>query len=71
MKKTLRILFLHAELSLWEYHCGNFSANFPDNVSAISKQIRVPCFLFIKRTLKIIGTMPVSSCAWERSFLSM
>ena len=35
------------------------------------KQISFPYFLFIKRALKILGTIPVSSYACERSFSSM
>ena len=62
---------LDAELSLWEHHWENCSANLPDNVSATLKQISFPCFPFIKRALRILGTIPVSSCACERSFSSM
>ena len=47
------------------------SVNLTDNVSAILKQISLPCFLFVKKALRILGTIPVSSCACERSFSSM
>ena len=62
---------LHAELSLWGHHWKNCSANLPDNVSAILKQISFSCFPFIKRVLRILGTITVSSRARERSFSSM
>ena len=51
---------LDAELSLWEHHWENCSANLPDNVSATLKQISFPCFPFIKRALRILGTISVS-----------
>ena len=62
---------LDAELSLWEHHCDNCLANLPNSVSATLKQISFPCFPVIKRALRILGTIPVSSCACERSFSSM
>ena len=62
---------LDAELSLWEHHWANCSANLPDSVSATLKQISFPCFPFIKRALRILGTISVSSCACERLFSSM
>ena len=62
---------LDAELSLWEHNWDNCSANLPDSVSATLKQISFRCFPFIKRALRILGTIPASSCACERSFLSM
>ena len=74
MKGTLRILrfeSLDVELSLWEHHWENSSAIFPDNVGAIWKQISFFRFPFIKIALKILGRIPVSSCAYERSFSSM
>ena len=62
---------LDAELSLWEDHWENCSANLPDNVSATLKKISFLCFPFIKRALRILGTILVSSCACEKSFSSM
>ena len=38
---------LDAELSLWEHHWENCSANLPDNISPTLKQISFPCFPFI------------------------
>ena len=62
---------LNAELGLWEHHWNNCSANLPDNVSVILKQISFSCFPFIKRALRILGTITVLSRARERSFSSM
>ena len=69
--EDLRFKSLDAELSLWEHHWDNCLANLPNSVTAISKQISFPCFPVIKRALRILGTIPVSSCACERSFSSM
>ena len=62
---------LDAELSLREHHWENCSANSPDNVCVTLKQISFTCLPFIKRALRIRGTIPVSSCACERSFSSI
>ena len=67
----LSFKLLDAELSLWEHHWENCLANLPDNVCVTSKQTIFTCFLFIKRALRILGTIPVSSCACERSFSSI
>ena len=62
---------LNAELGLWGHHWKNCSANLPDNVSVILKQISFSYFPFIKRALRILGTITVLSRARERSFSSM
>ena len=69
--KDLSLKSLDVEQSLREYNWKNRSANFPYNVSATLKQIGLPCFSFIKRALRTLGTMTVSSRACERSFSSM
>ena len=62
---------LDAELSLWDHHWKNYSANLPDSARNTLKQISFPCFPFIKRALRILGTIPVSPCACDRSFSSI
>ena len=52
---------LGTEVSLLEYHWEIFSANLPDNVSATLNEIIFSYFSFIKRALKILGTILVSS----------
>ena len=59
------------ELQLWEQHWKNSKAVLPDSVSATLKRINFPCFPIIKTALRILGTVPVTSCACERSFSSM
>ena len=58
-------------LQLWEQHWKNSKAVLPDRVSATLKRINFPCFPIIKTALRILGTVPVTSCACERSFSSM
>ena len=69
--EDLSLKSLDAELSLWDDHCENCSANLPDNVSATLTQISFSCFPFIIKALRILGTISVSLCACERSFSSM
>ena len=59
------------ELQLWEQHWNNSKTVLPDSVSATLKRINFPCFPIIKTALQILGTVPVTSCACERSFSSM
>ena len=56
---------------MWEQYGQNSRAVLPDSVSAILKKINFSCFPIIKTTLQILGTVPVTSCACERSFSSM
>ena len=58
------------ELSLWEHHWKNSVKGLPNNVSSTLKQITFPSFTIIKRALRILRTMPVTSCICERSFSS-
>ena len=46
-------------------------AALPDSVSATLKRINFPCFPIIKTALRILGTVPATSCACERSFSSI
>ena len=59
------------ELQLLEKHWKNSKAVVPDSVRATLKRINFPCFPFIKAALWILVTVPVTSCACERSFSSM
>ena len=62
---------LDTELSFWEHHWESCSANLPDYVSATLKLISFSCFPFIKRALRKLGAIPVSSCLCEKSFPSI
>ena len=54
---------LESELDLWEEHWSQ--------VSATLKSINFPCFPIIKTALRILGTLPVTSCYCERSFSAL
>ena len=69
--EDLNFKSLDAELSLWEHYWENCSANLSHNVSDTLKQISFPSFPFIKRALRILGIIPVSSGACEISFSSI
>ena len=68
--EDLYLLPLDGELSLWEHHWKNSVKGLPNNVSSTLKQITFPSFTIIKRALRILRTMPVTSCICERSFSS-
>ena len=69
--EDLCLLSLDGDLSLWDHHLKNSLKGLPDNVSYTLKQITFLSFPIIKRALRILGTMPVTSCTCERSFSSM
>ncbi|XP_065640525.1 52 kDa repressor of the inhibitor of the protein kinase-like [Hydra vulgaris] len=62
---------LNGELVLWEKYWESFSGTIPDNISLTLKSISFPGFENIKIALKILGTLPVTSCECERSFSVM
>ena len=62
---------VNGKIQLWEQHWKNSKAVLPDSVSATLKRINFPCFPIIKTALQILGTVPVTSCACERSFSCM
>nr|XP_047139004.1 52 kDa repressor of the inhibitor of the protein kinase-like [Hydra vulgaris] len=62
---------LNGELVLWEKYWESFSGTIPDNISLTLKSISFPGFENIKIALRILGTLPVTSCECERSFSVM
>ena len=69
--EDLCLLSLDGELSLWGHHWKNSVKWLPDNVRSTLKQITCSSFPIIKRALRNLGTMPVTSCTCARSFSSM
>ena len=65
----LCLLSLDGELSIWEHHLKNLLKRLPHNVSYTLKQITFLSFPIIKRTLRILETMLVTSCTCKRLFL--
>ena len=62
---------LESELDLWEEHWCQSKTCLPDSVSTTLKSINFPCFPIIKTALRILGTLPVTSCSCERSFSAL
>ena len=64
-------LSLDSELELWETYWISYKGSLPDNVSNTLKSIKFSGFQNIKVALRIIGTLPVTSCECERSFSAL
>ena len=64
-------LSLDSELDLWETNWISYKGSVPDNVSNTLKSIKFSGFQNIKVALRIIGTLPVTSCECERSFSAL
>ena len=64
-------LSLDSELELWETYWISYKGSLPDNVSNTLKSIKFSGFQNIKVALRIIGTLPVTSCKCERSFSAL
>ena len=62
---------IDAELTLWEEYWTQYTGNLPDTVTSTLKAIDFPCFDTIKVALRILGTIPVTSCSCERSFSAL
>ena len=60
-----------SELDLWEEHKSESKTCLPDSVSTTLKCINFSCFPIIKTALRILGTLPVTSCSCERSFSAL
>ena len=62
---------LEAELDLWEAYWLNDTSCHPDNISSTVNSIDFKSFSNIKVCLRILGTLPVTTCTCQRSFTSM
>ncbi|XP_046844762.1 52 kDa repressor of the inhibitor of the protein kinase-like [Xenia sp. Carnegie-2017] len=63
---------LDSELDLWQKYWESSSTTcLPENVSSTLKSVNFPGFENIKVLLKILGTIPVTSCECERSFSAL
>ena len=61
---------LDAELNLWFnfYDCAKFKSNLPDSVSVTLKRVDSLAFPNIKLALKLLGTLPITTCECDQSF---
>ena len=64
-------LALDAELQLWETYWITFKGTIPNSAALSLKVIMFPGFENITVALKILGTLPVTSCECERSFSAL
>ena len=62
---------MEAQLDLWETYWLQSKNFLLDNISSTSKRILFNDFNNMKVSLKIIGTSPVTTCTYERSFSAM
>ena len=65
------ILALDAELDLWEKCWVTYKDCHPNNISTTLKAISFPGFENIKVALRILATLPVTSCECERPFSAL
>ena len=57
---------LDAVLDLWETYWLSNTSCYPDNISSTLKSINFSSFNNIKICLRILGTLPVTTCTCER-----
>ena len=58
-------------LDIWEEQWSQSKICLPDSVVTTLKPINFPCFLSSKTALRILGTLPVTSCSCERPFSAL
>ena len=62
---------LDKELDFWQTYWLKSTNCLPDNISSTLKSINFNGFSNIKVALRILGTLPVTTCSCERSFSAM
>ena len=64
---------LDAELDLWFnfWDCAKFKNDLPDSVFVTLKRVDSLAFPNIHLALKLLGTLPITTCEYERSFSSL
>ena len=58
---------LYAQLDMWEIHWKKYEGKFPTNLSDLIKMTDKTIFPTIHEALRILATIPVTSCTCERS----
>ena len=64
-------LSLGAEMELWENYWVKFQGSRPETIAATLKFVDFSAFANIKVALRLLATLPVTSCECERSFSSL
>ena len=67
----LNYQMLDSEIDLWESYWECYNGDIPDEIRTTIRTISFPRFQNIQMALKILATMPVTSCSCERSFSAM
>ena len=62
---------LDSELVLWQKYWSDYAGTLPQNISCTLKLVSFPGFENIKVALRILGTLPVTSCECERCFSAL
>ena len=64
---------LDAELDIWFNFCdcAKFKSSLPDSVSVTLKRVDSLAFPNINLALKLLGTLPITTCECEQSFSSL
>lgn len=62
---------IQSELVLWEKFWESYSDTLPDTISTTLKAVSFPGFENIKIALRLLGTLPVTSCECERCFSAL
>ena len=65
------LLALDGELELWQTYWVSNKSSCPNSVASTLKAISFDSFANIKVALRILATLPVTSCECERSFSAM
>ena len=64
-------LALDSELELWENYWINFTGSRPETVAQTLKQVNLKLFANLEIVLRILATIPVTSCECERTFSAL
>ena len=64
-------LALDAELSLWTTYWETYRGLLPDNIATTLKAINFDGFENIKVILRILATLPITSCECERTISAL
>ena len=59
---------LDSEINLWRSYWKCYNGDIPDEMRTTMKTISFPGFKNIQMAIKILATMPVTSCSCEKSF---
>ena len=62
---------LNSEIDLWESYWKCYNGAIPDEIRTTVKTSSFPRFQNIQMALKILATMPVTSCSCERTLSAM